>query len=304
MMREQTEKYFQSPDLILKQFADRHSLILTEALEYERLAIYWTTVANILVHDGYSQFDDEFFQSEPTVGILLNMLDRTFEHVEAAIVAFTTGSGSSCEVIARPAMEASVNLLFILSGDKVARLHSYFSHYLEGVDEQIGKWIKATAKMLPREAEAHREGADRRKRANETMKSLVEHVMAEMRDLSESKIREKWPNIAERFKAIEQESAHRTVYARMCSQTHNDAEETLRYFYAVTSGNSDLMQRIGIETVYFSRFMLYFAVSFFLLVSARYAKSFYMVGVSDYIQDGINIIDNKMQEIAKHVGAF
>jgi hypothetical protein len=29
---------------------------------------------------------------------------------------------------------------------------------------------------------------------------------------------------------------YRTVYARMCSQTHNDAEDTLNYFLVVSTG--------------------------------------------------------------------
>jgi hypothetical protein len=38
------------------------------------------------------------------------------------------------EIISRAAVEFSVNIIYILAGDRGARLVAYFNHYLDGVD--------------------------------------------------------------------------------------------------------------------------------------------------------------------------
>jgi hypothetical protein len=52
-------------------------------------------------------------------------------------VAFVSGSGSSAEIIARASVESSVNIMYILAGDRAARLLGYFDHYFEEVERRF-----------------------------------------------------------------------------------------------------------------------------------------------------------------------
>jgi hypothetical protein len=110
-------------EVLVRQFAERRQLKFTDVLKREELAIRTTSIANILVNAAYAAQDDKNL-ADPAVGLLLNMLHRDFEHIEASIVAFVTGSGTSAEVIARAATESSVNILYIVAGDRVQRLRA------------------------------------------------------------------------------------------------------------------------------------------------------------------------------------
>jgi len=96
-------------DAAIREFAERHLLKITDFLREERVAIESITIAFNALNKGYAHLGDAAY-ADPTVGLLLNMLHRNFEHAEAALVACVTGSGASAEVISRTAVETSTNL--------------------------------------------------------------------------------------------------------------------------------------------------------------------------------------------------
>ncbi len=116
---------------MVRDFAERHGLTVTDTLFRESIAIESGVIANASINRGYSALDRAAL-SDPAIGILLNLLHRNLENVEAAIVAFVTGSGAAAEVIARASTELSINILYILAGDRTPRL-SVISEPLEAL---------------------------------------------------------------------------------------------------------------------------------------------------------------------------
>lgn len=289
---------------LLRDFVKRRSLKETDALRNERLAIYWSSTANILLHQGIATFDDDLIASEPTFGLLLNMLDRTFEHVESAIVAFVAGLGTSSEVLSRAVLEASVNVLYILVANRNIRLHSYFLRYLDEVDRQVRNWRQITEALSPIAKTIHNAAADNRASANATLRALVTQAMSQINITLDAVKNEPWPKISERFQALGMDIPHRTAYVRLCSETHNDPEETLRYFLGRVSQDPGLLERMAIETVFFSRFMLYYAVSFFLQAARSYAEVFQLKDTAMKLSEGLSEIEQEMKETSLYIGAF
>lgn len=78
-----------------------------------------------------------------------------------------------------------------------------------------------------------------------------------------------WPSIADRFKALNLEVNYRTIYTRLCAETHSDPEETLRYYIGKVSGDPQLLGRMAVETIAYSRFMYHCALLFFLRPANR-----------------------------------
>src|SRR5205807_4800080 len=75
-------------------------------------------------------------------------------------------------------------------------------------------------------------------------------------------LNESWPStVAARFDKIGDSAGYRTIYSRMSSQIHSDAEETIRYFMGRTLGDEKVLGRMSMETIWFSKFMVYIAVS-------------------------------------------
>jgi hypothetical protein len=182
------------------------------------------------VNSAYATLDD-IQLSDPTVGVLLTMLHHNFEHVEAAILAIVTGHGSSAEVVARASNEASITILYILAGDSMDRLRAHFDDYFSTVDGQVRKW-EATIRDLPDSEQAiHLEFANRRRAANTLIRTRIAQMFGEPR--------EHWPKkISDRFGEVGLALDYRTVYARMSSETHADAEETVRYIIGKLRRNS------------------------------------------------------------------
>ncbi len=298
------EKQLPTPTEAVDEFVNRHLILKTDLVHRDRSAIYWTTVANVLLHSGYHCLPPETLTSEPTIGLLLNMLDRSFEHVEGAIVAYDTGSMAASEVVARAAVESSINVMYILAGDKVGRLAAYFRSYFDNVNAQVRKWLDATLHMSGIEAQAHREAAHRRQKAIKRLKEFADYAISQMPSPIKNGEFSNWPNIFTRFDELGLETDYRTVYARMSSQTHMDAEDTLNYFWAIYSGDAQVVESVGLETVNFSRLLVYFGVLYFIKASIKYAEAFGLTDAARKLGRGNAVIDRKMQEIALEVGAF
>jgi hypothetical protein len=131
---------------VLADFRKNHPLDRAPASTTD-LPIYWATCAITLLTAGYGEHSERLI-SEPTSAVLLNMVHRTYEPVEGALVAFATGCGASSEVIARAAIELSASVLYILAEDRRRRLIAYFADYVDEVTNQVQKW-RSLAERLP-----------------------------------------------------------------------------------------------------------------------------------------------------------
>jgi len=280
---------------LLREFAERHHLNAAELIERERVAIQATSLANIVLKRGYVQVDDRAL-ADPAVGLLLNMLDRNFEHAEAGIVVFVSGCGSSAEVIARAAVESSLNIRYILAGDRAARLQAYFRYYLDGVERQARNWRAQIGGLGKADFDIHTGAIDRRLAANATMRTVV--------DALGSAGAERWPaSIEERFKAVGESLDYRTFYARMSSETHADAEETLRYFVGRLQDSEDLLQAMALETVWTTRLYTHYAVSHFVRAALAYAHSYSLQGVEGLLRGQAAEVERELIDISAHIGA-
>ena len=200
------------------------------------------------------------------------MLHRNFEKVEAAVVAFVTGSGAAAEVVARASIELSINILYILAGDRAPRLIAYFVDYLDDVDKQVARWRKEQTGLPSHAAMIRSRGAERRSAANASLRAFVRSMMGNTR--------ERWPSkIVERFAGLGESMTYRTFYARMSSETHGDAEESLRYVFGRVHTDSKVMEALALGTAWTTRLYVYCATSLFIQVSIRYAESYSLHGM-------------------------
>jgi hypothetical protein len=288
------EAILPSSPALIREFAERHHLKLTDLVRREKVGINSTSAAHILVSQGYAQLDDRAL-SDPSIGLLLNLLHRNFEHAEAAIAAFVTGCGSSAEVVARASVESSVNILHILAGERGSRLRAYFDHYLQEVDTQVRKWRAHLSELNQNNAGIHQAAIDRRLAANAKLRQVVDTYF--------DSAGERWPKINERFKCIGEGIGHRTFYARMSSEVHGDAEETLRYFIGRVHNDETLLNSMALETVWTTRLYVYYAVSFFLRASLAYARSYSLRRIEDELERELAAVERELVEISEHVGA-
>lgn len=277
-------------DSICEDFAKRHNLLLTGLFQREKPAIYWTIRAKLAVDSALSS-KDEALNNEPSWGLLLSMLDKTFEHVEGSIIAFITGSPASSEVIARTIVESAINIMYILDNDPNNCLIQYFLSYINQERRDIRLWSELTNKMNENDSKIHHLHINQKEQALNRLEIFINDCKKQIGS-NNNKNRCEWPNIFRRFEMLGFEIDYRTLYAAMCSQTHNDAEDILNYFFFVASGNRELLEQCAIETVNFSRLLMYGGIDYYLEAARRYAICF-------KLDDAIPILNQSKDDILK-----
>ena len=118
----------------------------------------------------------------------------------------------------------------------------------------------------------------------------------------------KWPSIFERFKEIGQEVGYRTIYAALCSQAHNDAEDSLNKIMArITENVSGMEEAQWIEQYNFSLYMALTALDYHTFASIMYIAKFEidvkeMIELKHSITNSIlYIIDNGPRMISEKI---
>ena len=283
----------QTEDLV-KEFAERHHMQTGEYLAREVLPIRAVSLANILITAGYASLGDDML-ADPAVGLLLNMAHRNFSLADGAILAFATECGQMAEVAARASVESSVNIAYIVLGEPADRIRAYFDHYFATVDKQVSTWNAGIGALSGAEAEAHRKAVARRRESNAVLRAAIER--------SGKPAIERWPRtIEERFKALGQPLAYRTIYSRMSSEAHGDAEETLRYLIGKL-GSEEHFEAMALETVWTTRLYVHYAVSWFVRASIMYALRYGLTEVAQRLKPDFESVEAEMAEISKHIGA-
>lgn len=284
-------------DSFLERFSRQHSVVLDALPEAERLGIYYTLRCQDALDAGLASLSADVLSSDVVVGVARQLLARCAEHVEGALAAFATSSGASAELIARVAIESVVTIRFILR-DPHPRLAAFFRHHVDDVDKQVKQWRKVAA-SLPGDARMiHESACDQREAANRAMSSFVDRLEQE---LIGSRPPEKWPaQVSERFRELDDEVTYRTVYARLCSETHFDAEETLRYGLGQLGGD-ELLERMALETIGFTRLMISIAVTNFLHAALDYASRYNMEETVRECQAGLDAMGRISEVLSEHV---
>jgi hypothetical protein len=278
----------------VRDFAERHHMQTGEHLAREVLPIRAVSLANIMITAGYASLGDDIL-ADPAVGLLLNMIHRNFSLADGAILSFATECGQMAEVAARASVESSVNIAYIVLGDPPDRLRAYFDHYFATVEKQVNTWNAGIGALSAAEADAHRKAAAQRKESNAVLRAVIEG--------SGKPATERWPRtIEERFKALGNAINYRTIYARMSSEVHGDAEETLRYLIGKLASEAQF-EAMALETVWTTRLYVHYAVSWFVRASIMYALRYGLTDAAQRLDLEFKAVEAEMAEISKHIGA-
>lgn len=217
---------------------------------------------------------EEKLIAEPTIGFLDHLLDRAYEHIAASVVCFATGNAATAEVAACAVMETSVNVRYMLAGDRNSRFLAWLRAFIEHDQNQIDRWEWALSSYPDTEVEVHREGIQRRRRRLADNEEFVKRLELEFFPNGIDLGDEKWPNITGRFKEIGELISYRTAYARMSSQTHADAEDTISYILFKVQGDDQLMKQMSFETIAFSEYLVHYSAYFYLEALGQYGTVF------------------------------
>lgn len=288
-----------TPDDATAAFAELHTFSAVDLLLEERDAIRCVVDCHNDINEGYANLPSAVLERDMAVGLIWQLYERCTEQIHGALVAITTSCAAASEVVARASLEATVTLRYIL-GDRNRRLASFLQNHLDQTERQEKQWRKAAEQLRGHEKSIHLAACDYRRQGNAATKTFVAMINSK---LVPSAGIPAWPNIASRFETIGQGIAYRTFYARLCAEPHFDAEATLHYFIGqVTS--PEVFEKMAVETVMFSRFMLAEAVRAYAVTGKEYAIAYDMPAAIETCKAAEHLMYLHSLNLSRHVGGY
>lgn len=192
--------------------------------------------------------------------------------------------------------------MFILVDDRDgSRLTEYLAHYFSKEKEEIKMWLKLTDNMTDGTKKTHFSKATQKQDTLTALEKYINNALLEISLPTTDKVAKERISIRKKFTFLGLEVDYQTVYAALCSQTHSDAEDLLNYFVFVSLGDQNLLEKIGLETINFSRLMMYFGVKYYMMAAGSYAIRFGLVDELEGLNEGRDIISQTMEKIANNL---
>lgn len=207
---------------------------------------------------------------ESPAGAVENILMRGVEMCLGAMVAESSGLFAQSEVLSRSALEYAARVRYILAGDAQDRYQAYMHAFPGYIDDGLRKW-EQEAQNLP---EPHKSTAlaavTRERNSNRERQSLLKKMVPTPN--------EPFPKTTFAvFSGAEMQLAYRTLYWRLSSQAHGDAEDTINYFGMLMfkqSGNEDGFELVGKEAVIFSVWYAHMVLEEVLTAARLFCEKF------------------------------
>jgi hypothetical protein len=237
---------------------------------------------------------------EAMSGLLLTLLRRAFQHAESAVVVFVTTGTSAAEILGRGAIELCASIIYILGGNRAERLVAYFEHYLGELERNLRKWQTAVQGEADHDRAVHLRAIHYRQEYLRMMRGVV----SDLRNAcGENEHHAAWPTIAQRFQAIGREVDYRTIYARLSSQVHSDAEDVLSDLVFRCVGDEAMREKATGEAYQFSRMIVVTSARWCVLAAGSYGAGFILPEVPTHLQAALEELDQELQHISTLVGA-
>lgn len=203
------------------------------------------------------------------------MNGRGMEQQAACIVLYANQYFAPAEALCRTVVEASVNLYYCSLGDSCSLILSYFRSHIETERKQNRSWQSSVnASKYPEAAkDSHRQRIRNKDETLVVYEQVLTEAFAQM-GISYSLASKEWPSIFDRFKVINKEVAYRTVYAALCSQAHNDAEDLLNEFVHGVRQIEGGHEMQASENRTFSLYMVLTALAFLVEATVIYLAKY------------------------------
>lgn len=283
----------------LRAFEDHHSLDLSRLPDEELSAVRAALACRGSLAAGFKTLPAAVMEDDPTVGFMWQLYERCTERVRGALVAFATGCPAASEIIARATIEACVTFRYIL-GDARPRLAAFFRNHIEQGEKQESLWRKSANQLLGDDRRIHLIACGYRREGIEAMRSIVDDLVTQLVGTDEPL---RWPSVAARFDATGDSMDYRTMYSRLCSEPHLDAEETLRYFVGQVSGK-EVLEALAAETIAFTRMMVLAAVAFYAQAGRAYADVYQMTEAMEVCDSAERQMFQYSAKVSDHAGGL
>lgn len=238
-------------------------------------AIYYLEKANEFVEKSCEEHIDRLSEIVPWRS-MHDMYQRSYEYCCGVLGCFLIGQFPSSEALCRTAIEGAINLHYVSLGDSMGKQIAYFKTHIENERKQNTNWKYSVEQSgYLNDTKNHHLECIREKDAALDQYEIMLRESLFLAGVDYDAVDIKWPSIFDRFREVDKEVGYRTVYAALCSQAHNDAEDVLNKILSRVIANVEgLEEAQWVEQYNFSLYLLLTAFDYHILASAMYLGKF------------------------------
>jgi hypothetical protein len=181
----------------IAEFLSYHAINLDEWLWGRALLTVFLT-GRAATSQAIAAAPGSVLEKEPSFGLLHQLGERACEHIAGSIACFATKNAASAELAARAAVEISVNIRFMLSGDRNSRVVAWIRDYVRNDEKQINHWEKAIAHLSEAEKQQCVPRIATRRKLQQLRKGWLKGAEREFAQFGPVNLNEPWPKIVDR----------------------------------------------------------------------------------------------------------
>jgi len=276
----------------INEYEDFYQINFRKNWENAEVCIVALTNLRKELEQTLSNLSESDFEKYPSIGIIYQLTERVFEHIMGGISCISTKNHASSEVLSRTAIEASVNIIFMLTDSTDNKVCAWLTKHITEDLQHIIEWEESLDQNNSHELDIHLPRITVRKELNTFKTEFVETLISEIASVIDIDQSYRWPSkILKKFKDIGEEIIYHTVYTRLSAQTHLTAEDTISYMVAKIYSNEENQAKMGLETIAFSEFMLIYSIVFYGKIAEKFCQK--------YADQSIETIKSNINDLEK-----
>jgi predicted transcriptional regulator len=259
------------------------------------------------IANRYSLENIESLKDKAVWSIIYDIYTRSYKYTEATLSLFIISHIASSEALCRTSVESSVNLYYLSIGNDVENVISYFKDHIKNERQQNKKWREAVNNSDESQnyKSGHIELIDKKEKSLDFYEKMLTESFSII-NIDYDTINSNFPTTFDRFKKINKEVTYRTLYAALCSQSHNDAEDSINNLMARIVQKDGMETGVEAEKYIFSLYMVLNCIQLWIEATIMFLEK-YEIKMSDELFDvykraSMNIItlDENKSEFIKN----
>ncbi len=218
-----------------------------------------------------------------------NIVGRLQEHVSGMLVCLATKNAPSAEALGRTVLETSINLIFMLQGDREKAFVGYCEEWFVSHEKQLNQWLDYENRLDQETGNISK--IKSRKGMLDDQRKIIDELVSSLGMNKCENYREAYPkSLFKRFEQTGKEGQYFTSYHRLSNSSHVLAEDTISWLFGVMQGDSQMLLSMGKEAVAYSQMMC-------LIVLVTAIESIGMFAIAHNYLDCVGLIQESRNKL-------
>lgn len=253
------------------------------------------------VMDYMSSYVPSSKREELLVTVYSNMIGRLDEHVSGMLVCLATKNAPSAEALARTVLEVSVNLLFMLQGDREKAFLGYCDAWFSSHERQLNQWLENEKKMEKPSGNIPK--IESRKEMLDGQRMFIDQMVLALNMNREKNYRDAYPkSLFKRFERLGKEDEYFTSYHRLSNSSHILAEDTISWLLGVMMGDREKQLKMGQEAMAYSQMMCLIVLVTAIEAIGVFAIAHNFLDCASLVQECRRKLIIEVEKLSSHAG--